>query len=57
MPPCTNAKMNWLIPEKIFKLSTKQLNFFKNLYVNGNWRDIQQSNKNEIGYQDVNFSQ
>jgi len=45
MPPCTNAKMNWIVPSKIYKLSTAQLNFFKKLYPDGNWRDTQPIDK------------
>lgn len=32
-------------------MSTKQNEFFKNLYSpDGNWRDVQPSENNEIGY-------
>lgn len=42
--------MNWIIPDKVFKMSETQLNFFRMFYKNGNWREVKKFNENEIGY-------
>ncbi len=42
--------MNWIIPDKIYKMSQTQLNFFKQYYPKGNWRNVQPDKGNEIGY-------
>jgi carbonic anhydrase len=41
MPSCADGKMNWIIPQKIFRMKSTQLEFFTKLYPEGNWRDIQ----------------
>lgn len=51
VPPCTDKRLNWIIPDKVYKMSAKQNEFFKNLFSHdGNWRDVQPSGGNEIGY-------
>ena len=37
-------------------MKSTQLDFFKNLYPDGNWRDIQPLKNNEIGYAITNPS-
>lgn len=50
MPPCTNGKVNWIIPKKIYKMKSNQLDFFTKLYPNGNWRNVKPILGNNIGY-------
>jgi hypothetical protein len=42
--------MNWIIPDKVYKMSDKQLNFFRMFYKNGNWREVKPFSEKEIGY-------
>ena len=43
--------MNWIVPDKIFKMSSNQKEVFRSLFgENGNWRDVQTDEGNEIGY-------
>lgn len=50
IPPCTNGKINWIIPRKIYKMKSSQLTFFKNIYPKGNYRDVKPILNNQIGY-------
>jgi hypothetical protein len=46
--------MNWIVPDRIFKMSNNQKAFFEGLFADGgNWRDVQPGVDNEIGYATV----
>jgi carbonic anhydrase len=45
LPPCSNGKLNWVVSNKIFKMSKEQRKFFDERYnnnktINGNWRRL-----------------
>jgi carbonic anhydrase len=50
LPPCSDGKIYWIVPDKIFQMSTDQLEFFQKLYPGGNWRDVQKDQGNAIAY-------
>lgn len=54
IPPCIDAKLDWIVSKKIFKVGQEQYNFFYNLFNNeamkGNYRNIQNRRDNTIDY-------
>jgi carbonic anhydrase len=58
IPPCSNGRLNWVVSNKIFKMSKKQRAFFDNRYnnpqkVNGNWRDIVDLLQNKVAFSTI----
>jgi hypothetical protein len=42
--------MNWIIPDKVYKINQAQIEKFRKFYPIGNWRSVKSFNEKEIGY-------
>lgn len=50
---CRDKGINWIIPDRVFKMSETQYNSILKLYPEGNWRVLQSTEHNDIALAQV----
>lgn len=59
IPPCTNAKLNWIVSRKVYSITQQQKDKLIEILSqgkenwDGNWRNIQPQNGNPLAYRNA----